>query len=276
MQSSPKEGSMPHIEQIWRNVSAVRREAPLVHSITNFVVMNVTANALLAAGASPIMAHAREEMAELVNIVSALVLNIGTLSAPWIDSMFLAGAAARDRGIPVVLDPVGAGASTLRTTTAAQIMERVRPCIVRGNGSEIMALAGAAGGTRGVDSTRDAHAAADSARALSRRHHCVTVVSGPVDLVTDGDEVVLVTGGHELMPRVTGMGCTATVLVAAHAAVAPSPLEGAVSGMAAMSAAGSMAAERAAGPGSFAMHFIDALYNVTEADIRARVRVGRP
>ncbi len=234
-----------HVQQIWRNVDAVRRQAPLVHSITNFVVMNVTANALLAAGASPIMAHAREEMAELVNMVSALVLNIGTLSAPWIDSMFLAGAAARERG-------------------------------VRGNGSEIMALAGAAGATRGVDSTRDAHAAADSARALSRRHRCVTVVSGPVDLVTDGDEVVLVTGGHELMPRVTGMGCVATVLVAAHAAVAASPLEGAVSGMAAMSAAGGMAAERAAGPGSFAMHFMDALYTLSEQDVRARVRVSRP
>lgn len=267
---------MPHAGELWSNAAAVRREAPLVHSITNFVVMNYTANALLAVGASPIMAHAREEMAELTGVVSALVLNIGTLSAPWIDSMFLAGAAARERGIPVVLDPVGAGASSLRTTTAAQILERVRPAIVRGNGSEIMALAGASGATRGVDSTRDAHAAAESARALSRRHRCVTVVSGAVDLVTDGDATVLVSGGHELMPRVTGMGCTATVLVAAHAAVAASPMSGAVSGMAVMAAAGGMAAERAAGPGSFAMHFLDALYGLAEADLRARVRVSHP
>lgn len=260
---------------VWRNVAAVRERVPLVHSITNFVVMNTTANALLAAGASPIMAHAAEEMAELVAIASALVINIGTLSRPWIDSMLLAGQAARDRGVPVVLDPVGAGASTLRTTTALQLLEKARPAVVRGNGSEIMALAGAEGDTRGVDSTHDAHAAADAARTLARRHRCTVVVSGAVDLVTNGDDMVLVRGGNELMGRVTGMGCTATVLVGAHVAVASTPFEGAWTGMAAMAAAGSVAAAKAQGPGSFQMHFLDALYGLGIEDLRAHAEVVR-
>ncbi|ABM27920.1 hydroxyethylthiazole kinase [Nitratidesulfovibrio vulgaris] len=260
---------------VWKNVAAVRQRAPIIHSITNFVVMNTTANALLAAGASPIMAHAPEEMAEMAGIASALVLNIGTLTKPWVESMMLAGMAARERRLPVVLDPVGAGASSLRTTTALEILEKVRPAVVRGNGSEILALAGAAGDTRGVDSARTAHEAVDGARALARRYGAVVVVSGAEDVVTDGDALWLVRGGSPLMPRVTGMGCTATVLVAAHVAVAADVLEGAVTGMAAMSAAGALAARRSQGPGSFQVAFLDVLHSLDLVTVRDEVEVVR-
>lgn len=260
---------------VWKNVEAVRERAPIVHSITNFVVMNTTANALLATGASPIMAHAPEEMAELMGIASALVLNIGTLTKPWVESMLLAGMAARARRIPVVLDPVGAGATTLRTSTALEILDRVRPAVVRGNASEILALSGMADATRGVDSSHATHEAAQAARGLAHRYGCTVVVSGAEDIITDGDALWAVKGGSPIMPRVTGMGCTATVVVAAHAAVAASTLEAAVTGMAVMSAAGAVAAGASQGPGSFQVAFLDALYGMDLATVRDNVEVVR-
>lgn len=258
-----------------RNVDAVRTQAPLVHSITNFVVMNTTANALLAIGASPIMAHAPEELPELAAITSSLVLNIGTLTRPWIESMVLAGQAARARGIPVVLDPVGAGASSLRTDTALDIMKHVRPAVVRGNASELMALAGTTLGTRGVDSAHAVHAAVESARMLAKRHGCIAVISGPEDVVTDGESVWLVKGGCPLMPRVTGMGCTATALIGAYLAVAGNALEAAITGMAVMAAAGGLAGGRSQGPGSFQVAFLDALYLLDMAAMAGGVAVER-
>jgi len=269
----------------------VRTACPLVHNITNFVVMNNTANALLALGASPIMAHAPEEMEELVGIVGALVLNIGTLREPWIESMIIAGTAALERGLPVVFDPVGAGASQLRTQTSRRIMDQVRPTIVRANASEIIAVAktqegissqrltaatvAAGGETRGVDSTHSGTGVEDVAQALSEAAGCVTVVSGAVDIVTDGQRLAHVLGGSALMPKVTGMGCTATAVVGAFAAVLDDPFEAALSGMAVMSAAGAKAASRSEGPGTLQLHFYDALYTLTEAELAAHVTVER-
>lgn len=247
----------------------------MVHNITNFVVMNTTANALLALGASPVMAHAVEEAAEMAALASALVLNIGTLSEPWIQAMRLAGQAARQRGIPIVLDPVGAGATRYRTRTARELLEELAPAIVRGNASEIRALALEESGTRGVDSAHGSEAAADAGSALAARHGCVVVVSGATDLILDGASAVQVHNGHPMMPKVTGLGCTATALIGAFAAVNRSYRSAAAHGMAVMGIAGEMAAERAPGPGSFFAAFLDALYQLDEAAIAARVRIDQ-
>jgi hydroxyethylthiazole kinase len=258
---------------VWRDVKRIRAEAPLVHNITNYVVMNTTANALLAIGASPVMAHATEEVEEMVALARALVLNIGTLSASWIEAMVKAGREARRRGIPVVLDPVGAGATRFRTETAERLLTEVAPTIVRGNASEIRALANAGGDTKGVDSTHTSEEALNAARSLAARCRCVVVVSGVTDMIVTDAGVLRVHNGHPMMPRVTGLGCTATALVGAFAAVNPSPSEAAAHAMAVMGMAGEMAAERSPGPGSFQMHFLDALYQMRESDIQRRLRV---
>jgi hydroxyethylthiazole kinase len=258
---------------VWRDVERIRSEAPLVHNITNYVVMNTTANALLAIGASPVMAHATEEVEEMVALARALVLNIGTLSVSWIEAMFKAGRAARRRGIPVVLDPVGAGATRFRTETAERLLAEAAPTIIRGNASEIRALANASGDTKGVDSTHTSEEALDAARSLASRCRCVVVVSGATDRIVSDAGVLRVYNGHPMMPLVTGLGCTATALVGAFAAVNPSPREAAAHAMAVMGIAGEIAAERSAGPGSFQMHFLDALYQIQESDIQLRLRV---
>ena len=260
-------------EDIWNDVRRIREETPLVHNITNYVVMNTTANALLAIGASPVMAHAAEEVEDMVRLARALVINIGTLSPPWIAAMLKAGSAARQRGIPIVLDPVGAGATRYRTETASQILKETPPAIVRGNASEIRALYYAESETKGVDSRHTADAAVEAARGLSKKHACVVSVSGPVDLIFSGDGLVRVANGHPMMPRVTGLGCTASALTGAFAAVNPSAYEAAAHAMAVMGMAGEMAAEQSPGPASFQTHFLDALYRLSEEDIRSRLRI---
>ncbi len=267
-------------DTVWNDIAKIRAAGPLVHNITNFVVMNSTANALLAIGASPIMAHAEEEMEELAAIVGALVLNIGTLSTPWVQSMLKAGRAARARNIPVILDPVGAGASKLRTDAAVRILNEAEPTIVRGNASEIMTLASAAlgtgadGGAKGVDSAHGSDKAMDAAGALAREKGCVTVVSGAVDIATDGSQTLFVNNGDPLMTRVTGMGCAATALIGAFAAVNPDALAAAGGAMAAMGVAGETAAHKADGPGSFQVHFLDALYRLGEADLQEHLNTA--
>jgi len=260
-------------EDVWNDVQRIRKEAPLVHNITNYVVMNTTANALLAIGASPVMAHAAEEVEDMVRLAKALVINIGTLSAPWIAAMLKAASAARQRGLPIVLDPVGAGATRYRTETACQILKETPPAIVRGNASEIRALFYTESETKGVDSRHAADAAVEAAHGLSKKYACVVSVSGAVDLIFSGDRLVRVANGHPMMPRVTGLGCTASALTGAFAAVNPSLYEAAAHAMAVMGIAGEMAAEQSPGPASFQMHFLDALYRLSEEDIRSRLRI---
>ncbi|MCX6967965.1 MAG: hydroxyethylthiazole kinase [Verrucomicrobia bacterium] len=261
-------------ETIWRDLSAVREKGPLVHNITNFVVMNVTANALLALGASPIMAHATGELDELLGIVSALVLNIGTLDSGWIEIMGTAAALAGKRGVPIVLDPVGAGASRLRTETSLALIQMQRPAILRANPSEILALAGASGVTKGVDSTHRPDEAEEAARSLAQKMNCAVVASGAVDFLTDGTTDVRISGGSPLMPRITGMGCTSSALVGAFAAVATSPLEAAAAGMAVMKVAAEMAAEKSSGPGTQQLYFLDALHGITKEDLVRRLKIS--
>jgi hydroxyethylthiazole kinase len=249
------------------NLAAVRRRHPLVHNITNFVVMNLTANALLACGAAPVMAHAREEVEEMAGLAGALVLNIGTLSPTWVDSMLAAGRRANALGTPVILDPVGAGATRLRTDSARRILDEVRLAVVRGNASEVLALAGEDAGARGVDSTHDVEAAVQAAVGLAGSLNTPVVITGEVDLVTDGKMVWRVANGHPLMGRVTGMGCTATAIVGAFLTVEPDPTFAAASALAYLGLAGQRAGRTAAGPASFMIGLLDELYTMTGKDL---------
>jgi hydroxyethylthiazole kinase len=258
---------------VWDDVTRIRARAPLVHNITNYVVMNTTANALLAVGASPVMAHAVEEVEEMVALAAALVINIGTLSPPWIEAMERAARAARARGVPIVLDPVGAGATTLRTRTARRLLADSPPAVLRGNPSEILAVAGGAATTKGVDSAAQVDAARSAAHDLAKAHGCAVVVSGPVDLVVRDGVEIRVANGTPLLGRVTGMGCTATALVGAFVAVNPDAAAAAAHAMAVMGIAGELAAETAAGPGTFQACFLDALARLSEAEVAARLKV---
>jgi hydroxyethylthiazole kinase len=255
------------------DLRAVRERAPLVHNVTNLVVMQQTANALLAIGASPIMAHAEAELDELLQLAGALVLNIGTLDPAWIAAMERASAAARGRALPIVLDPVGAGASRLRTETALRLLSRGGVTVLRGNASEILALAGAAGATRGVDSTHPSDAAREAARDLAVRYGCAVAVSGAVDHCLDATREVRVHNGVALMARITGMGCTASALCGAFCAVQPDALRAAVDAMAVMGVAGELAFAAARGPGTMAASFLDALHQLDVAELDRRLRI---
>lgn len=249
--------------QLKTDLNLVREKSPLVHNITNYVVMNNTANALLAIGASPVMAHAEEEVRDMVTIASALVINMGTLSEKWVEAMLIAGSAAREKGIPVVFDPVGVGATPYRNQVAALIVSACKPSIIRGNASEIMALANEKTSTKGVDSTASSNAALDAAKRLAQDTGAVVVISGEEDFITDGKTVRSVKNGSALMPKVTGMGCTATAVVGAFAAINPDFLAAATHAMTVMGVAGEIAAQKADGPGTMQLHFLDALFNLT-------------
>ena len=204
------------------------------------------------------------------------MINIGTLSPAWIDAMLRAGRAARARNVPIVLDPVGSGATALRTRTVERLLAEAPPTIVRGNASEIRSLVHAEpGATKGVDSTHQAHEAEDAARALADRVGCVVSVSGAVDLIVSKAGTTRVANGHPIMTRVTGMGCTASALTGAFAAVSASPHEAAVHAMATVGLAGELAHERSSGPGSFQVAFLDALYGLDRATVEARARIER-
>ena len=265
-------------KQILNAINAVYESVPLVHSITNFVVMQVSANALLAAQASPLMAHAAEEMDDITICGSARVRNSGTLDPAWLERMELAGTLKMKKGKPVVLDPVGAGASGLRTRSALRLLDMVRPDILRGNASEIMALAAEIRSadkvtTKGVDSRNSSDEALDSAHELAERFGCTVSVSGVRDLITDGKTDLAVEGGSPLMPLVTGMGCSASAVTGAYAAACRNSLVAAAAAMAVMASAGEKAGARAAGPGSFLPAFLDELYLLNPEDAANRVHV---
>mgnify|MGYP000880746590 CR=1 FL=1 len=255
-------------------LSDIRAQAPLIHNITNYVVMNTTANALLALGASPVMAHALEEVEEMVRLSRALVVNIGTLSAAWTEAMLAAVRSAAESGIPIVLDPVGCGATSYRTRVAARLLEAACPSVIRGNASEIHALARCAGSTKGVDSVHTPDQVVDEALSLARSLACVVSVSGPVDLVVAGGQVARIQNGHPLMTRVTGMGCTASAITGAFLAVESNKFDAASLAMITMGVAGELAAEKASGPGSFQMHFLDVLQDLRDTEIQKRARLA--
>jgi hydroxyethylthiazole kinase len=254
-------------QDLCNDLQKIRDNAPLVHNVTNFVVMNNTANALLAIGASPVMAHAAEEVAEMSALSSALVINIGTLSREWVDAMALAMTAAKDKGIPIIFDPVGIGATVFRTQSCLTLIDQISPTVIRGNASEIMALNGNSVQTKGVDSLAAASDAESAALALAQKYACVVTVSGAVDLITDGNNKFQVRNGNPMMPKVTGLGCTATALVGAFCAVNDNALAATTHAMTVMGICGEIAAGKSAGPGTLQVHLIDAFYNLTNEQI---------
>jgi len=253
----------------------LRERKPLVHQITNYVVMNETANATLALGALPVMAHAREEVVEMVGLASALVINIGTLSEHWIEAMLLAGRAASMRGIPVVLDPVGAGATAYRTDTARLILDEVAVTVLRGNAGEVATLVGTKAEVRGVESIAAGLEPEELAREAGRQLGLVACVTGPVDHVSDGERSLAVANGHPLLASVTGTGCISSALTGCFLAAEPDePLEAAAEALAALGVAAEDAADGAAGPGTFHARLYDALAALDPATLDGRARIS--
>lgn len=252
----------------------IREKKPMIHHITNYVVMNVTANVTLAMGASPVMAHANEEVEEMVAFASAHVLNPGTLSPHWITAMLASGKKAKELGIPVVLDPVGAGATALRTQTCVQILEEVKPDVIRGNQAEVMIMAGEDARIQGVDSLETGETPVEAFAALARKTGAVICVTGPVDHVTDGQTSYNVSNGHPMMGNVTGTGCSATTAVAVHCAVGGATARSCALGLGVFGACGELAAEDSSGPGSFQVAILDALYNAPARNLGARLRIS--
>ena len=256
-----------------RDLAAIRERRPLVHQITNFVVMNETANATLALGALPVMAHAVQEVEEMAGAASALVLNIGTLSDEWVEAMLLAGRAANRAGVPVVLDPVGAGATAYRTETARNLLDDLDIAVVRGNSAEIATLAGHKAEIRGVEAVGSA-AGPELAREAARALGCVAAVTGPVDHVSDGERVLAIANGHELLATVTGTGCMSTAITGCFLGVRPDdPLEAAAEALVAFGVAGEDAARKAKKPGSFHVALYDALYDLDPKKLDSRAKV---
>jgi hydroxyethylthiazole kinase len=260
-------------EQAARNLRAVRERKPLVHNITNFVVMNYTANALLAMGASPVMAHAINEVEEMVSHAGALVLNIGTLTDEWVAAMIAAGRKATDKKIPIVLDPVGSGATRLRTESARKILSQTRVSVLRGNASEILSLQDDNSRTKGVDAVHGVDEAARTAGILAAELGSTLAITGPVDLITDGRRVVRVANGHPLMASVTGTGCTATAAVGAFLAVDPDPVGAAATALAFFGLAGEVAGASATAPGSFMIKMLDALFTITPEQLQGGCKI---
>jgi hydroxyethylthiazole kinase len=265
---------MDILDVMGSDLETIRTKRPLVHSITNFVVMNETANATLCLGALPIMSHAVEEVAEMVGIASALVLNIGTLQPDWIDAMALAGKRANELGIPVILDPVGVGATRLRTDSARRLLDEVKVSITRGNKGEIAALAGVDSVVRGVESISASASAEEVAERFAKAWGCCAAVTGVVDVVHDGSRMARIGNGHEMLAKLVGTGCISDVVVAAFAAVNSDPFAAACGGLVTLGIAGEMAAEVSGDrPGTFHVELYNALYEIGSSHIRTRAKL---
>lgn len=240
----------------------VRTNKPLVHNMTNVVVTNFTANGLYALGASPVMAYSPDEVADMAKIAGALVLNIGTLSRELVDAMIIAGQSANVHGVPVLLDPVGAGATAFRTESALRILSEVKISLVRGNAAEIAHLVGEEREIKGVDAGDSADGGnVDLAIRAARKLNTMVVITGQEDVITDGVLVRIISGGDVLLTKVTGAGCLLTSVLGAFAAVEPDLMLAGTAGLAFYGAAASQAAERTSdlGPGSFQVAFLDEL-----------------
>jgi hydroxyethylthiazole kinase len=260
-------------EKIAQLREQIRQQKPLLHHITNFVVMNDTANVTLHIGGLPVMAHAREEVAEMVGAAGALVLNPGTLTPGWVESMLIAGRRANELGIPIILDPVGAGATSLRTESNLRLLDELKIAVVRGNSGEIGALTGLGGVVKGVEAVVEVEQPEEVARALARQYGLTAAITGPRDLVTDGQRVVAVDNGHPMLKTITGTGCSATTMVAAFAAVEHDYVLAAAAGLACYGLAAELAAAQATGPASFKVALFDAIYNLSTEQILEGARV---
>ncbi|MEH0157224.1 hydroxyethylthiazole kinase [Limibacter armeniacum] len=261
------------LQQLWETVKAVKEQAPLVHNITNYVVMNNSANALLALGASPVMAHALEEVEDMAGIAGSLVINIGTLEPQWVEAMKKAMITAKRKGTPIVIDPVGLGATPYRNEAFASLIDTVKPTVIRGNGSEIMAALSTASATKGVDSTISAQAATDAATELAGITNGTVCISGEEDWIITSTTKAKVLNNIPLYTKVTGMGCTATALTGACLAVTSDPFMATLAAMATMGVVGEVAMQKAQGPGTLQLYFLDALYNLNEDTFMDKAKI---
>lgn len=260
---------------LWELVQRVRQQSPLVHNITNYVVMNNTANALLAAGASPVMAHAQSEIKEMTAISHSVVINIGTLDEYWSESMMMAAENAHSTGKPWVLDPVGAGATSFRDEVLNTLLP-YQPTVIRGNASEIIALSKSnTSATKGVDSTAQSNEAIDAARNLVNQYGAIVCISGETDIILDHQQEIFIKNGHPLMTKVTGLGCSATALIGAFIGITENKILAVAAAMAIIGIAGELAAEESNGPGSLQVNLIDKLYSITEQEFTSRLKIER-
>ena len=257
-------------------LSKIRERQPVVHAITNLVTIGDVANALHALGARPVMASALEEVKEITSRADALVLNLGTPDPNRIEAMLLAGRHANTLGHPVILDPVGAGASPFRFEVIQRILLEVRLTVIRGNGAEIGVLAGMGGKLRGIDSAGEPADPEAAAKALAQKTGGVVVLSGPQDLIAERDEIIRVENGHPMMARVTGTGCMLSAIIGAFAAVERNPMIAATGAVAFFGLAGEKAAQQAKGPGSFKVALFDALFVVTPEDVKGGAKIKFP
>lgn len=266
------------VEQLLKDIAGsletIREGKPLVHNITNMVVMNDTANILLHIGASPVMAHAPEEMEEMVTLAGALVLNIGTLTTDLVDSMVLAGKRANQLGIPVILDPVGAGATTLRTRSSLRILDEVKVTVLRGNAAEISILGGLDAAVKGVDAAGVTAGPLEIARTVAEKFGLTVAITGKVDAVSDGRRTVLIDNGHQMMGQLTGTGCMSTALTGAFTAVCPDSLVAAAGALISFGIAGEEASLKTPLlPGSYKVALFDQVYALSPDKIFSGARV---
>lgn len=260
-------------QKIADQLKAVRSCHPLVHHITNTVTINDCANITLCVGGAPVMAAAPEEAAEMAGIASVLVLNIGTLSCDQVESMLIAGRAANARGIPVILDPVGAGATRMRTEASERLLAELDIAVLKGNAGEIGVLAGIGGEVRGVDSGGCVGDPASVVLACARKYGTVVVMTGPEDFISDGERTLVVKNGTPMLGRLSGTGCMTASVVGAFAAAGTSLVESCAAACAAFAYAGERAAAQARGPYSFRTALFDEMANLTEEDLGAHAGV---
>lgn len=263
-------------EAVRKHRAAIVNKAPLVHNITNNVVTNFTANGLLSLGASPVMAYAREEVGDMAKIAGALVLNIGTLSKETVEAMLIAAASAKENGVPVIFDPVGAGATAFRTEAARRIIREANITVVRGNAAEIANTLGEENWTiKGVDAGDDGGDVVSLAKKAANVWGCVVAITGKTDVITDGNRIWTVHNGHQLLTKITGAGCLLTAVIGAFCSQADDHLEGAVAAVAYYGVAAEIAADKAGenGPGSFQVEFLNQLANTSDEAIDQHCRI---
>lgn len=255
-------------------MAEVRGKCPLVHHITNYVTVNDCANVCICAGGSPVMSDAAEDVPAMVKLASAVVLNIGTLNPRTAESMILAGKCANGMGIPVVLDPVGAGATPYRTETAERILKEVRVSVIKGNRGEISVMAGLGGEVRGVDSVAGADDVSDAVLRLAKRTRAVVAATGPEDYVSDGKTVTVLSNGSEWMATVSGTGCMTSSVVGAYIGACGVSADSVSAAISVFCIASEVAAEggKVSGPGSFRTKLLDSLYRLRAEDVDSRLR----
>lgn len=262
------------ISPVAKMMTEVRNEKPLIHHITNYVTVNDCANITICAGGSPVMTDAGRDIPEMVKIASAVVLNIGTLKPRTVESMIIAGKEANDRGIPVILDPVGAGATLYRTETVRGILDDVNVSVIKGNAGEISVLAGIGGEVRGVDSIEGSDDS-EAVKILAKATGAVVGMTGAVDYVSDGKKTYKLMNGHPLLDCVSGTGCMVSSVVGCYAAVHGASVKSVSAAISVFSIAGEKSAEISNGPGTFRMNLFDSMYNLTEYDVTSRLKMEK-